>query len=74
VNLGILRRLCGHPRLVNRIFTASRPRVLGPGSGLRRSPYRYWLPEQEAAWTDDPLAALFMPELFQMLGRGTTGP
>ena len=25
------------------------------GSGTRKEPYRYWLPDQEAAWRNDPL-------------------
>ncbi len=34
------------------------------GKGLRSAPYRYWLPGQEAAWSQDPLALLHMPELY----------
>jgi hypothetical protein len=35
------------------------------GLGFRNDPFRYWLPAREAAWLQDPLAALHMPELFQ---------
>src|SRR5262249_3739005 len=34
------------------------------GRGLRNHPFRYWLPEREAVWRQDPLACLHMPELF----------
>jgi hypothetical protein len=33
------------------------------GTGVKDSPYRYWLPEREAVWRADPLAFLTMPEL-----------
>jgi hypothetical protein len=35
------------------------------GRGHKRHPYRYWLPEREEAWRQDPIAAALMPELFQ---------
>jgi hypothetical protein len=35
------------------------------GIGKRNHPYRYWLPEREGPWRQDPLAAALMPELFQ---------
>jgi hypothetical protein len=34
------------------------------GEGVRTKPFRYWLPECEERWRDDPLAMLLMPELF----------
>ena len=34
------------------------------GRGQKGHPYRYWLPEREAAWRRDPLAIIRMPELF----------
>ena len=34
------------------------------GKGLRSSPFRYWLPDREDHWRQDPLAFLHMPELF----------
>jgi hypothetical protein len=37
--------------------------VMKDGRGLRNHPFRYWLPEREAAWRQDPLACLHMPEL-----------
>jgi AAA domain len=40
------------------------------GTGLKGSPFRYWLPEREAAWCADPLALLHMPELIEQL-QGT---
>jgi hypothetical protein len=33
------------------------------GLGVRNKPFVYWLPEQEAAWRQDPLACTLMPEL-----------
>ena len=33
------------------------------GQGLRNKPFRYWLPEMEEAWRQDPLACFLMPEL-----------
>ncbi len=33
------------------------------GLGLRNQPFRYWLPEKEEAWRQDPLACFLMPEL-----------
>jgi hypothetical protein len=33
------------------------------GAGLRGKPFRYWLPQQEEVWRQDPLACLLMPEL-----------
>ena len=33
------------------------------GLGEKGQPFRYWLPESEARWRDDPIALLFMPEL-----------
>jgi hypothetical protein len=33
------------------------------GQGTRKSPFRYWLPSQEARWLQDPVALLRMPEL-----------
>jgi hypothetical protein len=35
------------------------------GRGLKGYPYRYWLPEREDAWRQDPISAALMPELFQ---------
>ena len=35
------------------------------GRGLKRHPYRYWLPEREEAWRQDPISAALMPELFE---------
>jgi hypothetical protein len=35
------------------------------GRGQRGHPYRYWLPEREEAWRQDPISAALMPELFQ---------
>jgi hypothetical protein len=35
------------------------------GMGRKRHPYRYWLPEREEAWRQDPLALALMPQLFQ---------
>jgi hypothetical protein len=35
------------------------------GAGLRDRPFRYWLPESETEWRQDPLALLLMPELHQ---------
>jgi hypothetical protein len=32
------------------------------GEGLRDRPFRYWLPQREEAWREDPLAYLLMPE------------
>ena len=29
------------------------------GSGRKRDPFRYWLPEREAVWKQDPLYELF---------------
>jgi hypothetical protein len=34
------------------------------GHGLTSSPFRYWLPEREEQWRQDPRAMLKMPELF----------
>ena len=34
------------------------------GKGIRSQPFRYWLPSREAAWREDPLAFLHMPEVF----------
>jgi hypothetical protein len=39
-------------------------RVSMSGLGTRRDPLRYWLPEREAVWLQDPLAFLHMPEFF----------
>jgi hypothetical protein len=44
------------------------------GRGTRSDPFRYWLPSKEAAWREDPLAALHLPELFQPGPSGTTTP
>jgi hypothetical protein len=33
------------------------------GRGRRSHPYRYWLPEMEEPWRQDPIASLLMPEL-----------
>jgi hypothetical protein len=33
------------------------------GLGRRSNPFRYWLPEREESWKNDPIARLFMPEL-----------
>ncbi len=38
------------------------------GMGKRNHPYRYWLPEREEPWRQDPLAAALMPELFRPEG------
>jgi hypothetical protein len=35
------------------------------GRGHKSHPYRYWLPEREEAWRQDPIAAALMPELFR---------
>lgn len=35
------------------------------GLGHRNGPFRYWLPESEERWREDPLAMLRMPELFR---------
>jgi len=35
------------------------------GLGGKRKPYRYWLPEREEVWRQDPIAAALMPELLQ---------
>ena len=34
------------------------------GFGRRGQPFRYWLPEREEVWRQDPLALVRMPELF----------
>jgi hypothetical protein len=34
------------------------------GRGHKGYPYRYRLPEREAPWREDPIAAALMPELF----------
>jgi hypothetical protein len=33
------------------------------GRGRRSHPFRYWLPEREEHWRQDPVASLLMPEL-----------
>ncbi|MBV9125877.1 MAG: AAA family ATPase [Planctomycetes bacterium] len=33
------------------------------GRGLQHNPFRYWLPEREAVWRQDPIACCLMPEL-----------
>jgi hypothetical protein len=33
------------------------------GQGLRYQPFRYWLPQREEEWRQDPVAVLLMPEL-----------
>jgi hypothetical protein len=38
------------------------------GMGKRNHPYRYWLPEREGPWRQDPLSAALMPELFRSEG------
>jgi hypothetical protein len=38
------------------------------GRGQKSHPYRYWLPEREDAWRQDPFSAALMPELFQTGG------
>jgi hypothetical protein len=38
--------------------------VCKDGTGLRNSPFRYWLRDREEHWRKDPLAFLHMPELF----------
>jgi hypothetical protein len=35
------------------------------GRGRKRQPYRYWLPQREDVWRQDPLACALMPELFE---------
>jgi RecA-family ATPase len=35
------------------------------GRGNKSLPYRYWLPEREEVWRQDPIAAALMPELLQ---------
>jgi hypothetical protein len=35
------------------------------GEGVRGHPFRYWLPEREAVWREDPLATMLMPELLE---------
>ena len=34
------------------------------GLGKRKDPFRYWLPESEARWRNDPWSLIRMPELF----------
>jgi hypothetical protein len=33
------------------------------GRGRRSHPFRYWLPEREEHWRQDPVASLLMPDL-----------
>jgi hypothetical protein len=35
------------------------------GLGKCKDPFRYWLPESEQRWRNDPVALIRMPELFQ---------
>jgi hypothetical protein len=35
------------------------------GLGKCKEPFRYWLPESEARWRENPLARILMPELFR---------
>jgi hypothetical protein len=37
--------------------------LLRDGAGTRAKPYRYWTPECEVRWREDPLAWMLMPEL-----------
>jgi AAA domain len=40
-------------------------RVHSEGTGRRSSPFRYWLPEKEKEWADDPSQCLDLPPLDQ---------
>jgi hypothetical protein len=40
--------------------------VLCEGTGSRRDPFRYWLPEREAVWRQDPLYALIEAQRQQL--------
>jgi hypothetical protein len=42
------------------------------GGGLKGRPYRYWLPEREDVWRQDPISSALMPELFQTPSQETT--
>jgi hypothetical protein len=35
------------------------------GRGRKRHPYRYWLPQREEVWRQDPLSLVLMPEIHQ---------
>jgi hypothetical protein len=40
------------------------------GLGVRNKPFRYWLPEREEAWRQDPIACCLMPELLDQPSNG----
>ena len=42
------------------------------GNGRRNQPFRYWLPEREEVWRQDPLACCLMPELRETPRRAPT--
>ena len=43
----------GHSQAVKRSL------VVCEGKGSKSDPFRYWLPEREAVWMQDPLYAMF---------------
>jgi hypothetical protein len=45
-------------------------RLRQDGLGKCKDPFRYWLPETEERWRNDPLAWLRMPELRQLPSFG----
>jgi AAA domain len=64
------------PRTILRWLTRAQTdgTVRRDGAGVKKSPYRYWLPAMEEKWRQDPLTFFTMPELHPNLPPGFPAP